>query len=314
MTVTASKEVEVNAATPLRTGASFLDDLRTGGRTVFVDGELVRDPTRHRAFANGARTFARLFDYAAAPENRERMTYTSPDTGGPVWRCFQIPRTHADLRAKRLAAEGWAEQTFGLMGRTPDHVANFFAGYAAKPEFFARGGAGYAENVVNFYKYIRDNHKYVVYAIVPPQIDRSKPGHQQSDPTLYAGVVKETDAGVVVSGGQQGPAHLVGVVVRRAVGLVVEVVELGDPGEARLEHLHVGVGRDRLEVVRGQALDEAIHLLAPGPERIAFAAAALRQPCHGALEGVAVQVGEAGNLARNLAGHAEACTVSGNDC
>jgi 4-hydroxyphenylacetate 3-monooxygenase len=203
MTVTASKEVEVNAATPLRTGASFLDDLRTGERTVFVDGELVKDPTKHRAFANGARTFARLFDYAAAPENRERMTYTSPDTGGPVWRCFQIPRTHADLRAKRLAAEGWAEQTFGLMGRTPDHVANFFAGYAAKPEFFARGGAGYADNVVNFYKYIRDNHKYVVYAIVPPQIDRSKPGHQQSDPTLYAGVVKETDAGIVVSGGQQ---------------------------------------------------------------------------------------------------------------
>src|SRR5579862_9340802 len=98
MTATASKEVEASAATPLRTGASFLDDLRTGDRTVFVDGELVKDPTKHRAFANGARTFAGLFDYAAAPENRERMTYTSPDTGGPVWRCFQIPRSHADLR------------------------------------------------------------------------------------------------------------------------------------------------------------------------------------------------------------------------
>jgi 4-hydroxyphenylacetate 3-monooxygenase len=204
MTTTAlTKEAAGAGATPLRTGESFLADLRRGGRTIFVDGERIGDPTTHPAFRNAARTYARLFDYAAAPENREVMTFTSPDTGGPVWRCFQIPRSHADLRNKRIAAEAWAGQTFGLMGRTPDHVSNFFAGYAAKPQFFTRGGDGYAENVVNFYKYIRDNHQYVVYAIVPPQIDRSRPAHQQSDPTLYAGVVKETDSGIVIKGGQQ---------------------------------------------------------------------------------------------------------------
>jgi 4-hydroxyphenylacetate 3-monooxygenase len=198
-----SKQAAVSTATPLRTGDSFLADLRRVGRTVFVDGERVSDPTGHPAFKTAARTLARLFDYAAAPDNRDRMTFTSPDTGGPVWRCFQIPHTHADLRAKRIAAEAWAELTFGLMGRSPDHVSNFFAGYAAKPLFFARGGAGYADNLVRFYKYIRDNHQYVAYAIVPPQIDRSKPAHRQSDPTLYAGVVKETDSGIVIKGGQQ---------------------------------------------------------------------------------------------------------------
>ena len=197
------KKSDKKAPIPLRTGETFLSDLRIGERSVFVDGDRIKNPADHPAFKGAARTFARLFDYAAAPENRERMTFSSPDTGGPVWRCFQIPRNHADLRAKRLAAEGWAEQTFGLMGRTPDHVANFFAGYAAVPEFFEAGGKGFAENVVNFYKYIRDNHKYVAYAIVPPQVDRSKPAHQQSDPSLYAGVVRETDSGIVVSGGQQ---------------------------------------------------------------------------------------------------------------
>jgi 4-hydroxyphenylacetate 3-monooxygenase len=35
------------------------------------------------------------------------------------------------------------------------------------------------------------------------QIDRSKPAHQQSDPTLYAGVVKERDDGIIISGAQQ---------------------------------------------------------------------------------------------------------------
>ena len=50
---------------------------------------------------------------------------------------------------------------------------------------------------------MRDNHIYCSYAIVPPQIDRSKPAHQQSDPTLYAGVVKERDDGIVIAGAQQ---------------------------------------------------------------------------------------------------------------
>jgi 4-hydroxyphenylacetate 3-monooxygenase len=50
---------------------------------------------------------------------------------------------------------------------------------------------------------MRDNHIYCAYAIVPPQIDRSKPAHQQSDPTLYAGVVKERDDGIIIKGAQQ---------------------------------------------------------------------------------------------------------------
>src|SRR4029077_10133057 len=54
-----------------------------------------------------------------------------------------------------------------------------------------------------FYERMRDEHLYVSYAIVPPQIDRSKPAHKQSDPALYAGVVKERDDGIVISGAQQ---------------------------------------------------------------------------------------------------------------
>ena len=122
---------------------------------------------------------------------------------GRCWRAYQIPRTHADLRARRLFSEKWAEATFGLMGRTPDHVAGFFSGYAAVPEVFAAGGQKFADNVIAFYERMRDEHLYVSYAIVPPQIDRSKPAHKQSDPTLYAGVVKERDDGIVISGAQQ---------------------------------------------------------------------------------------------------------------
>src|SRR4029077_17078630 len=188
--------------TSMRTGSEYLRALNDG-RQVFVDGEKVADVTKHPAFREAARSVARLYDIAAAPENREMVTFPSPKTGAPVVRAFQIPKTHADLRERRLFSEKWAEATFGLMGRTPDHVAGFFTGYAAVPEVFARAGQKFADNAVALYERMRDEHLYVSYAIVPPQIDRSKPAHKQSDPTLYAGVVKERDDGVVISGAQQ---------------------------------------------------------------------------------------------------------------
>ncbi len=159
------------AASSLRTGAEYLRSLNDG-RQVFVNGERVADVSRHPAFREAARSVARLYDIAAAPENRELMTYPSPKTGAPVLRAFQIPRSHADLRARRLFHEKWAEATFGLMGRSPDHVAGFFTGYAAVPSVFAAAGQKYADNVVAFYEKMRDEHLYASYAIVPPQIDR----------------------------------------------------------------------------------------------------------------------------------------------
>ena len=156
----------------MRTGSDYLRSLNDG-RQVFVDGEQVKDVTAHLAFREAARSIARLYDIAAAPEMRERMTFVSPKTGEPVLRAYQIPRSHADLRARRLFSETWAEATFGLMGRTPDHVAGFFCGYAATPSVLAAGGQNFADNVVAFYEHMRDNHLYASYAIVPPQIDRS---------------------------------------------------------------------------------------------------------------------------------------------
>jgi len=195
-------QVSKPATGSLRSGAQYLQSLRDG-RQVFLDGERVADVSQHPAFREAARSVAYLYDIAAAPENRDLMTFPSPKTGAPALRAYQIPNTHADLKARRLFHEKWAEATFGLMGRTPDHVAGFFCGYAAVPGVFAAAGQNFADNVVAFYERMRDEHLYVSYVIVPPQIDRSKPAHRQSDPALYAGVVKERDDGIVISGAQQ---------------------------------------------------------------------------------------------------------------
>ena len=186
-----------------RTGAQYLAAIKDDGRSVYFDGELVRDVTTHAAFRGAAASISRLFDVAAEPANAATMTFTSPKTGAPVWVCYQVPKTAADIGARRRMSARWAEETFGLMGRTPDHVAGFLAGYAAKPSVFAEHGRQFAENVIRWHERARDNSLYLSYAIVPPQIDRSKPAHKQSDPTLHAGVVKERDDGIVLKGCQQ---------------------------------------------------------------------------------------------------------------
>ena len=190
--------------THLRTGADYIDSIRNDGRRVYINGELVRDVTTHPAFRGAVKSVARLYDVASAAENSEQMTFTSPKTGRPVLRCYQIPKSPGDLALARGMSARWAEETFGLMGRTPDHVARFLVGFAAKRNLFADlAGESFAKTVEQYYEHARDNHLYLSYAIVPPQIDRSKPAHQQSDPTLHCGVVKERDDGLVLKGAQQ---------------------------------------------------------------------------------------------------------------
>ena len=70
-------------AASLRTGAEYLRSLNDG-RKVFLDGEAVGDVSRHKAFREAARSVARLYDIAAAPENRDLMTFASPKTGAPT--------------------------------------------------------------------------------------------------------------------------------------------------------------------------------------------------------------------------------------
>ena len=83
----------------LRTGQQFLDAISNDGRRVFVDGEEVKDVTTHPAFAETARTMASLFDISSDPANAALMTYTSPTTGQPVNRIWQLPESVEALKA-----------------------------------------------------------------------------------------------------------------------------------------------------------------------------------------------------------------------
>ena len=135
----------------LRNGTQYIDAIKNDGRRVFIDGEEVSDVTVHPAFCDAVKTIANLYNISSDPKNKKIMTSTSPTTGETYNIIWSLPRNTDDLHARRKAIELWSEATFGLMGRSPDHVAGFFAGWAMAPEVFAdKGSLDGKENLLCF--------------------------------------------------------------------------------------------------------------------------------------------------------------------
>jgi 4-hydroxyphenylacetate 3-monooxygenase len=169
---------------------------------VFLDGERVTDVTKHPAFAEPIRRIAEQYDRARDSAALPVTETVDPETGERIGAMWLRPRSAADLGVRRGVHRHWAEASYGLMGRTPDHVASVLTGFAMARDFFARGGAEFADHVVRFHARARAEDLYLSYAIVPPQIDRTRPAHQLPEPYLHPGVVREKDGGIVLRGCQ----------------------------------------------------------------------------------------------------------------
>jgi 4-hydroxyphenylacetate 3-monooxygenase len=149
----------------LRTGKEHIERLRDG-RVVYIGRERVDDVTTHPAFRNAARTVAAIYDMKADPANREIMYFTE---AGDVFSMYYLrARTPEDLRRRMRAHQMIAEMTYGLLGRSPDHVASFVTGLAVNPTVFAAGIRPYAENLVTYYHHMRAQDVYAAYAVLPP--------------------------------------------------------------------------------------------------------------------------------------------------
>jgi 4-hydroxyphenylacetate 3-monooxygenase len=185
----------------MRTGSQYLESLRDG-RAVFLDGNRVDDVTKHPGFAEPIRRLAATWDLAGAASAQAETTYVDPATGRRHSAMWLVPRSADDLAARRRVHRLWAEPSYGLMGRTPDHVACVLSAFAGWRQLFDRGGTRFGDNVVRFYEKARDEELYVAYGIVPPQIDRSQPAHRQPEPFLFPGVAAERDGGIIVRGCQ----------------------------------------------------------------------------------------------------------------
>ncbi|MGP0088864.1 MAG: 4-hydroxyphenylacetate 3-hydroxylase family protein [Xanthobacteraceae bacterium] len=182
----------------LRTGENYLASLRDG-RRVYIGGELVTDVTKHPAFRNTARSFARIYDRKRESENLGVMSFAEDGERFTSW--FLLPKSRADLEQRAECHRRVAEWSHGLLGRSPDHVPAFIGGMAMAPELFDAARAGFGQNVIDYFDYLRRGDLFACYLVLTPQGSR--------DPKMYTdtgtvnpalAIVAEDSEGIVVSG------------------------------------------------------------------------------------------------------------------
>lgn len=178
----------------LKTGAEHLESLRDG-RKIYVGSELVTDVTTHPAFRNGAQSIANIYDLKRAKENLDTMTYE--ENGERYSGYYLQARSKADLEFRYNVHRKIADSTYGMFGRSPDHVSSFVTGMSLNPAAFGK----YADNLLAYYDHMRKTDTYAVYAVVPPPSARNPDFYRENNlPMPALRVVREEDDGVVISG------------------------------------------------------------------------------------------------------------------
>src|SRR5437764_4008439 len=182
----------------IRTGRDYIDSLRDG-RQMWIDGELAADVTTDRRFAAAAYTMAELYDMQHDPALADRLTYASPTSGERVGLSFIQPKCVDDLVRRREMVKVWMDATCGMFGRSPDFMNITVTAFASASQAFGERDKKYGENIWNYYLHCREHEIAMTHTLINPQVDRSKPVEKQ-EKDLAAKIVKETDAGIVISG------------------------------------------------------------------------------------------------------------------
>jgi 4-hydroxyphenylacetate 3-monooxygenase len=185
---------------PARTGADYLQGLKDRNPEVWLGNERIRDVTTHPALRRGARSVAHLYDMQLEPALREEMTYPSPTSGQRVGLSFITPRTQEELRLRTRMMLRWARYSGGMLGRSPDYLNVSLMASAAAAEFYAQNDPRFADNVRNYYTYVRENDLCLTHTLVNPQANRALTATGHPSAEVAARIVRETDKGIVIRG------------------------------------------------------------------------------------------------------------------
>jgi 4-hydroxyphenylacetate 3-monooxygenase len=179
-----------------KTGAEHLNSLRDG-RTVYLDGQLVGDVTKHPAFHNAVNSAAALYDFQA--EHLEMMTFQPNGSNRRVSRGWQMPRNYDEMVQRRKALQAWAALSCGFLGRSPDHLASALVGQRMGIDVFRKHSEERANAFADYFDYASKADLFLTYVIINPQAERSKAWGEQAD-DLVARIVDEDSTGITIRG------------------------------------------------------------------------------------------------------------------
>nr|WP_217368470.1 4-hydroxyphenylacetate 3-hydroxylase N-terminal domain-containing protein [Brevibacillus sp. HB1.4B] len=184
----------------IRTGDQYIRGLKSRQPEIWLQGRKVTKVCEEAVFRQPIHEIAKLYDMQHDEKYQAKITHICQETGERVNNAFLVAKTPEELQAKRAIYEAYAEATFGLMGRTPDFLNIVLTSLYSNASFLEKYNPQWAENVKNYYKYVRDQDLFLTHAIINPQNDRSKSSHEQNDVYTHLGAVEETPEGLIVRG------------------------------------------------------------------------------------------------------------------
>ena len=180
----------------IRTGEQYRESIRDG-REVYINGERVKDVTRHPAFKPLVDIRARIYDMQHDSRTRHLMTYSEGAEDFSIG--LKLPHTQQDWWEKRRSTDAVFHDIGGVVTRVGDETVgemwSLFDGQDVLNEVDPR----FSRNIANHIDRVIKHDLFHVSANTDPKGDRSK-RPQDQDPDMLLHVVKETDAGIVVRG------------------------------------------------------------------------------------------------------------------
>ena len=187
----------------IRTGKQYLEGLRDD-RNVWMHGKKVQDVTNENGLKRCAHTLANFIDRQHEPKYINNLTYIDDD-GDRCALAFKTPKSKEDIKDRGKSYYEWAKWSNGYFGRTPDYKNASLMSFAAASNFLEKGikgqgGKAMAQNMVNYYNYVRKNDKVLTHTLVNPTYNHQQGYKGKFSEKVALQVVKETDAGIIVNG------------------------------------------------------------------------------------------------------------------
>jgi 4-hydroxyphenylacetate 3-monooxygenase len=188
----------------IRTGKQYLDSIRDG-REVYINGERVKDVTRHPQFKPLIDIRARIYDMQHDQATRSLMTYTE---GGEDFSIgLKLPYTQQDWWEKRRATDAVFHDVGGVVTRVGDETVGEMWSLFDGQDVLNEVDPQFSQNIKTHIDKVIKHDPFHVSANTDPKGDRSK-RPQEQDPDMLLHVVKETDKGIVVRGAKYETAAM----------------------------------------------------------------------------------------------------------
>ena len=180
----------------IRTGEEYRAGLRDG-REIWIDGERVRDVTKHPAFRPVADLKARMYDMAQEGPSADVMSYCEDSERYST--LLRPPTEKAHWHKKWRAVDVCLNDIGGVLTRVGDETVGEMWSLLDGRDVLNEIDPRFGDNIDRHIRRVLQQDLFHVSANTDPKGDRSK-RPQDQDPDMMVHVVKETDAGIVLRG------------------------------------------------------------------------------------------------------------------